>query len=133
MRHPLGKGAGRTSNYFASPHDIGSTVLSVLGAQRPKGMNGVDLSPLFDGNPPRTKRQFRTACYGDYVSASDGRWLLISGDRKQDLRLYDRARDRRERVNIARRDPPKVRQLWGAILRDAGGHLPRFTRTRAIG
>ena len=31
MRHPAGKAKGRTSNYYASTHDIGPTVLSMLG------------------------------------------------------------------------------------------------------
>ncbi len=126
MRHPAGKAAGRTSTYFASTHDVGPTVLSVLGVDAPHGMNGADLSPLFDGKPPAKKRSYRTASYNTYVSASDGRWLLISGDRKEELRLYDRKRDRGEHHNIAHGHPKKVHELWGKILRDAGGKLPRF-------
>jgi arylsulfatase A-like enzyme len=125
MRHPAGKAKGRTSNYFASTHDIGPTVLSVLGVKEPRGMNGADLSPLFNGNPPRKKRSYRTASYNTYVSAGDARWLLIAGNRREELRLYDRRRDRGEFRNIARSHPKQVRRLWGAILRDAGGHLPR--------
>ncbi len=126
MRHPAGKAAGRTSGYFASTHDVGSTVLSVLGVDKPRGMNGADLSPLFDGRAPRTKRSHRTAAYNTYLSASDGRWLLIAGNHKEELRLYDTKADRYERRNVAHRHPKKVRELWGAILHDAGGKLPRF-------
>ena len=133
MRHPAGKAAGRASNYFASPHDVGPTVLSELGVDAPHGMNGADLSPLFDGRPPSRKRTYRTAAYNTYVSASDGRWLLIAGNHREELRLYDRKTDRYERHNIAHRHPDKVRELWGKILHDAGGRLPRFTDTRAIG
>jgi hypothetical protein len=89
-------------------------------------MNGADLSPLFDGMAPRTKRTYRTASYNTYVSASDGRWLLIAGNHREELRLYDRRSDRHERRNIAHREPGKVRDLWGKILHDAGGHLPHF-------
>ncbi len=133
MRHPAGKAAGRTSTYFASTHDVGPTVLSVLGVDAPHGMNGADLSPLFDGKPPAKKRSYRTASYNTYVSASDGRWLLISGDRKEELRLYDRKRDRGEHHNIAHRHPHQVQRLWGNILRDAGGRLPRFPKTGGEG
>ena len=126
MRHPAGKARGRSSTYFASTHDVGPTVLSALGVEEPRGMNGVDLSPLFDGKRPRRKRGYRTASYNTYVSASDGRWLLIAGNRREELRLYDRKRDRYERRNIAHRHPKKVHELWGRILRDAGGRLPRF-------
>jgi arylsulfatase A-like enzyme len=126
MRHPSGKGRGRTSSYYASTHDVGPTVLSVLGVDAPAGMNGVDLSPLFDGRPPRRKRTYRTSSYNTYVSAADDRWLLIAGNHREELRLYDRKRDRYERHNIAHRHPKKVRELWGRILADAGGRLPRL-------
>ena len=97
-----------------------------MRTDEPRGMNGADLSPLFDGKPPRRKRSHRTASYNTFVSASDGRWLLIAGNHREELRLYDRKRDRYERRNIAHRHPKKVRELWSRILRDAGGRLPRF-------
>jgi len=126
MRHPAGKAAGRTTSYFASTHDVGPTVLSVLGVDEPRGMNGADWSPLFDGRAPRRNRSYRTAAYNTYVSASDGRWLLIAGNHREELRLYDRKRDRYERRNIAHGHPQKVRELWGKIVHDAGGKLPHF-------
>jgi arylsulfatase A-like enzyme len=125
MRHPSGRGKGRASNYLASTHDIGPTVLSVLGVDEPRGMTGADLSPLFNGRKPRTKRTYRTSSYNTHVSASDGRWLLMAGGRREELRLYDRRRDRFERRNVAHRHPQQVRRLWRLILRDAGGRLPR--------
>ena len=123
MRHP-GRGA-RTSGYLASTHDIGPTVLSALGVEEPRGMNGVDLSPVFRGREPRERRAYRTSAYSTYLSASDGRWLLITDRERRDVRLYDTRRDRHERRNIARRYPKQVRRLWSMILRDAGGRLPR--------
>ena len=47
------------------------------------------------------------------MSAGDDRWLLIAGNHREELRLYDRKRDRYERHNIAHRHPKKVRQIWG--------------------
>jgi arylsulfatase A-like enzyme len=126
MRHPSGTGRGRASNYYASTHDVGPTVLSVLGVHRPRGMNGADLSPVFRGRAPRKTRTYRTSAYNTYVSAADDRWLLIAGNHREELRLYDRRRDRYERRNIAHRHPRKVRELWGRILDDAGGRLPRL-------
>jgi hypothetical protein len=89
-------------------------------------MNGADWSPLFDGRAPRRDRSYRTAAYNTYLSASDGRWLLIAGNHREELRLYDRKRDRYERRNIAHGHPKKVHELWGKIVHDAGGKLPRF-------
>ena len=60
------------------------------------------------------------------MSAGDDRWLLIAGNHREELRLYDRKRDRYERRNIARSHPKKARELWSKILHDAGGRLPHF-------
>ena len=133
MRHPAGRGRGRTSSYFASTHDIGPTVLSMLGVDEPRGMNGADLSPVFRGRAPRKKRDYRTTAYNTYVSASDGRWLLMASGEREELRLYDTKRDRYERRNVARRYPKQVRRLWGMILKDAGGRLPRHPKGGAEG
>ena len=124
IRHPEGKGKGATSDYYASTHDVGPTVLSILRQGVPEHMNGVDLSPLLDGAQPAVPRAYRTASYNDHVSASDGRWLLISDNRGREKRLYTL---RSEQANVARRNPDPVRRLWGLIEKDAGAKgLPRF-------
>ena len=124
IRHPQGKAKGRTSNYLASTHDIGPTVLAMLDFEAPERMNGVNLSPLFEGNRPRKRRTYRTASYSDHVNASDGRWLLISDNRGREKRLY---RIGREGRNVAARYPRQVRRMWRLIQRDAGPKgLPRF-------
>jgi arylsulfatase A-like enzyme len=124
IRHPAGKAKGQTSRYWASHHDIGPTVLSLLGQDRAEGMNGANLAPLLDGRQPAQKRRYRTAAYSTYVAARDDRWLLISDNRGRDKRLYALGR---ERVDVARRHPQQVRRLWGYILEDAGPKgLPRF-------
>jgi arylsulfatase A-like enzyme len=125
IRHPAGLAKGRASRYYASTHDIGPTVLSLLGQERPEHMDGVDLSPLLAGQRPSQRRTYRTASYNDHVCASDGRWLLIADNRGRDKRLYDRAAG--ERRNLAARHPRQVRRLWRLVLRDAGPKgLPRF-------
>ena len=124
IRHPQGKGKGTTSDYYASTHDVGPTVLSALGYQHPEHMDGVDLSPLLDGKRPAKRRGYRTASYNDHVNASDGRWLLISDNQGREKRLYVVGREHR---NIAATHPVQVRRLWRMIERDAGPKgLPRF-------
>ncbi|MDQ3588529.1 MAG: sulfatase-like hydrolase/transferase [Actinomycetota bacterium] len=127
IRHPRGRRAGTTSDYFASTHDIAPTVLALLGKKVPQGMDGVDLSVIFRGRrPPR--RGHQTASYGRYVSATDGRWLLIADNQGRDKRLYDTRRDPGERRDVAARHPAVVRRLWGHVIRDAGGRrLPAFS------
>ncbi|HLM10135.1 MAG TPA: sulfatase [Thermoleophilaceae bacterium] len=127
IRHPDGRGKGRTSRYYASTHDIGPTVLSLVGVDRAETMNGVDLSPILRGKRPSKKRGYRTASYSTYVSAGDDRWLLIAGNQRQELRLYDRRRDPREIRNIAAQNPGQVKRMWGLIKHDAGPKgLPKF-------
>ena len=120
IRHPRGRRAGTTSGYFASTHDIAPTVLALLGQKVPRGMDGVDLSVIFrGGRPPR--RGHQTASYGRYVSATDGRWLLIADNQGREKKLYDTRRDRGERRDVAAGHPAVVRRLWGHVIRDAGG------------
>ena len=129
LRHPAAKAKGSASTYYASTHDIGPTVLGTAGVEVPGHMNGVDLSPVFDGKAPAKKRGYRTSAYNTYVSAGDDRWLLIAGNRREELRLYDRKADPGETRNVARQHPQQVRRLWNLILRDAGPKgLPRFPK-----
>jgi arylsulfatase A-like enzyme len=126
IRHPAGKAKGKTSRYWASHHDIGPTVLSVLGYDKPGSMNGTDLSPLLEGRQPTQKRSYRTAAYSTYVAARDDKWLLISDNPGHDKRLYSLAHEKGNR-NVAHRYPQHVRRLWGYILEDAGPKgLPHF-------
>jgi arylsulfatase A-like enzyme len=122
--HPGGKGKGKASRYWASHHDIGPTVLSVLGYERPGSMNGTDLSPLLEGRQPAQRRTYRTAAYSTYVAARDQHWLLISDNQGEEKRLYALAHEGR---NVAGRHPQHVRRLWGYIKKDAGPKgLPHF-------
>jgi arylsulfatase A-like enzyme len=124
IRHPKGKAKGKASRYWASHHDIGPTVLSALGYDKPGFMNGTDLSPLLDGKQPAQKRSYRTAAYSTYVAARDDKWLLISDNRGKEKRLYSLAHEGR---NVTSRYPQHVRRLWGYILKDAGPKgLPHF-------
>ncbi len=125
IRDPLGRMAGRRTRYRASTHDIAPTALSYLGRNVPRGMDGVDLSVLFAGRRPPRRETF-TSCYGEFVSAGDGRWLLISDNQGRNRRLYDTRSDPGERRNVAASHPQVVRRLWRLVVRDAGGRPPRF-------
>src|SRR4029450_9310353 len=46
LRTPDGKGAGETSAYFASPHDVAPTILGALGLLPPRQMAGQYLTLL---------------------------------------------------------------------------------------
>ncbi len=80
IRHPEGKLAGQTSDYFASTHDVAPTLLSFMGVRRPGLMDGEDLSVLFDGKRPPDRPWF-TSCYDNYVLGGDARLVLHLGQR----------------------------------------------------
>ena len=49
IRHPEGKGAGETSDHYASTHDVAPTILGFLGTEPEQPHGGQDLSVLLEG------------------------------------------------------------------------------------
>ncbi len=131
VRHPERKLAGRRNGYFASTNDLAPTLLGFLGIRPSRRMDGEDLTAVFDRERRGeiAQRRWMTASYDDYVMCHDGRWLLFMRTDGFDKHLYDTKRDRGETRNLAAARPDVVRRLTGALKRDAGGPLPRFTRT----
>ncbi len=125
VRHADGTGAGRTSGYFASTHDVAPTVLSMLGLGRPGRMTGEDLSVTLEGRAPPPRPHF-TASYDNAVLAGDDRYLLLADNQGFVKRLFDAESDPRQRRDVSRSQPQVTARLWDALLDDAGGTLPRF-------
>ena len=70
-------------------------------------MDGIDLSPLFEGRRPHG----RPMAYGGYANslyARTDRWKLISDNRGRNRRLYDLKHDPNETRNLARRHPRRA-------------------------
>jgi arylsulfatase A-like enzyme len=125
IRHPEGKGAGQTSDYFASTHDVAPTILSVLGIEPQLEMDGQDLSPLLEGSEPGPRPHF-TLGYNEYVWARDERYVMFSINNRSKAHLYDLKSDPDMDKNIAGGNPDIVRRMFNRyILEDAGGPLPR--------
>src|ERR687896_2035140 len=108
IRHPEGKGAGQTSDYYASTHDVAPTVLGVLGMEPPQPMEGHDLSVLLNGKEPEPRDHF-TLGYNEYVWARDDRYVMFSVDDRSDPRLYDLRSDPDMDKNIAADNPHIVK------------------------
>jgi arylsulfatase A-like enzyme len=131
IRHPEGRRAGETSDYFASTHDVAPTILSFQGLTVPGRMEGEDLTVMFDGADP-PERDYWTTAYADQVAAGDGRWLLIADNQGKERRLYDTEADPDEEDDVAGDNPDVVNRLWQSILNDAGGTMPVFGKTGVI-
>jgi arylsulfatase A-like enzyme len=131
IRHPDGKRAGDTSDYFASTHDVAPTILSFQGLTVPGRMEGEDLTVMFDGADP-PERAYWTTAYADQVAAGDGRWLLIADNQGKEKRLFDTEADPDEEDDVASDNPDEVNRLWQNIVDDAGGTMPVFGKTGVV-
>jgi arylsulfatase A-like enzyme len=130
IRHPEGKGAGKTTAYFTQTQDVAPTLLAAGTVQRPGFMDGVSLLPLLNGNEHQMRpRTYVTGSYSSIVFARDRRWSYVSDNQNADPRLYDRRIDPREVRNVAGRSPGQVHKMYrGMVCRDAGTRrLPDFS------
>ena len=126
IRHPEGRGAGQTSDYFASTHDVAPTVLSFLGMEPEEPMDGQNLLVLLDGEEPAPREHF-TLGYDEYVWTRDDRYVMVSRNDGSGAMLYDLTTDQSMDRDVAGEHPDVVRRMFeGYVLEDAGGPLPRY-------
>ena len=126
IRHPEGKGAGQTSDYYASTHDVAPTILGFLDIEPQNLMEGQDLSVLLDGEEPEEREHF-TLGYDEYVWTRDDRYVMVSRNDGAQARLYDLRADPAMNQDLAGEQPDLVKQMFeGYVLKDAGGPLPRY-------
>ncbi len=124
VRHPEGKMAGQTSDFFAQTHDVAPTVLGFLGVEPPQPMQGADLSVLFDGGEPEA-RPHLTAGYHDHAFARDERWAMFAKNDGSAAHLFDLEDDPKMHNNVADANPDVVKRMWNDyVMKDAGGPLP---------
>jgi arylsulfatase A-like enzyme len=126
MRHPEGKGAGRTSDFYASTHDVAPTILGFLGVEPEQPMDGKDLSVIFDGDQPQERNHF-TLGYDDHVRAMDRDYAMISRNDRLNPLLYDLNADPGMNTDIAKSNQDILNRMWNNyVLKDAGGPLPDY-------
>ena len=127
IRHPEGRGGGRTSDFFASVHDVAPTVLGLLGIEQSEAMNGQDLSAILDGGEPEEPRPHFTLGYDDYVWARDDQYVMFSRNDRTEAKLFDLDDDPDMKNDIAGDNPEVVRRMFeDYVLADAGGSLPKY-------
>jgi arylsulfatase A-like enzyme len=123
---PRGRHAGRTSSWFASTHDIAPTLLSMAGVPVPPGMEGADLSPLFEGRRPRRRRSYAFGGYGNSFFVRTERWAMFGANRGDGFHLYDRRRDVAETRDLAGANPGKAAELYGIVRRRSARPLRTY-------
>jgi arylsulfatase A-like enzyme len=124
--HPDDRAAGTVSQYFASTHDVGPTVLSLLGIDAPEWMTGTDLSVTLDGEEPAEKRDFHYGgMYNRFFIRTDD-WVLIGDNQGNERTLCDLRNDPHEFDNVVTGNPKVSKELYDTILEAAGGPLPYY-------
>jgi len=126
VRHPGGRGAGETSDHYASTHDVAPTILGFLGIEPTEPMQGQDLSVLLEGRVPELRPHF-TLGYSDFAWARDESYAMFSRNDGSQARLFDLREDPGMNVDIAGSNQDIVKRMMeGYLLKDAGGPLPIY-------
>jgi arylsulfatase A-like enzyme len=123
--HPAGRGAGEVSPWFASTHDIGPTLLSMAGVSVPRDMDGVDLSPLFDGGAPGD-RPFAYGGYFNHFFVRTDHWSYVADNHGDNRELYDLTLDPAELHDVADDNPDVHEELHARLVETIGGLPPYF-------
>ena len=132
LREPGGAGAGTTSDWYASTHDVAPTLASVAGLRRPSSFEGADLSPILSGNEPSENRPYAVGGYGNGSYVRDREWGYIVRNDGSEEQLYDLRADRGERRNVAGDRQDVTAEMRRRVRRAAGGRPP-FYSDAAIG
>jgi arylsulfatase A-like enzyme len=126
MRHPGGKRASDTSDYYASTHDVAPTILGFLGIEPPQPMEGQDLLVLMDGKQPSPRPHF-TLGYDQYAWCRDENYVMFCRHDGIQAQLYDLRTDPDMQQDVAGRHPEIVRRMFEEyVIKDAGGPLPSY-------
>jgi arylsulfatase A-like enzyme len=124
IRHPEGKGAGQTSDHYASTHDVAPTILGYLGVEPPSPMEGQDLSVLLDDKEPEPRDHF-TLGHHEFVWARDEDHVLFAKSDGTGAKLYDARNDPQQERDLADLEPATVERMFQEyVLKDAEGSLP---------
>jgi len=128
VRHPEGKGAGKSSDFYASTHDVAPTILGFLGVEQPEPMDGQDLAPILQGKDPQRPRDHITQGYYRYLCCRDEHRVMFCRTDGADANLFDAINDVGQTRDLAEAEPETVRMMFEEYAqKDAAGRLPGFS------
>jgi hypothetical protein len=91
----------------------------MAGVPVPRGMDGVDLSRLFEGRrPPR--RPYAFGGYGNSYFIRTDRWAMYGPNSGGNYSLFDKRRDPGEGRDVSALHSAKAAELRGVVRRRAG-------------
>jgi arylsulfatase A-like enzyme len=145
---PKGEGEARRVARNVRLIDLMPTLLSLAGAAAPEGVQGVDLTPLLQGEdvgPPDVVFSTGVIAKPDMFSVRTQRYKLVAGGSERTL--FDLAADPGETIDVSARETAAAAELAELLKRhllrsSAAGRLPARTvdikeemreRLRALG
>jgi arylsulfatase A-like enzyme len=129
LRAPDRRRGGQSTDYFASPHDVGPTLLSMTGTKMPSSMNGSNVAPLLTGSRPRAQRPFWFGGYANHWYYRDDTWALVADGNNSGRELFALRSDPGETSNVARANLKTLDVIHTRVLRATGlKRLPYFGR-----
>lgn len=135
IRNPQGRGGGAEVDTFIELIDLMPTLLSVAGAEPPKGMQGQEMSAILRGHAvehPEFTFATATQRIPRFYSVRTARYKLLLHLDTGWERLFEMAEDGTEKIDVSAREPEVAAELRERLLnhiRDsvAGGTLESDT------
>jgi arylsulfatase A-like enzyme len=134
------KAGTRDEQTVAQGVDLLTTFASIIGAKKPAGSAGIDLSPALQGQPvtgrpdlfwaygkegrPMLGKPSQPIDISPRFAVREGDWKLLANDGGADVELYDLAHDPMEKQDLAASEP-EVRGRLLAKLRKWLARLPK--------
>ena len=117
VRWPGKIAAGSETALLSSHYDFLPTLADIVGAETPKGKDGISYLPTLLGQPQNALHEFvfinnQFARMGSRALIMQDGFKLVEANRKQKLfQLYNIIQDNEERTDLAAAYPEKVKQL----------------------
>jgi arylsulfatase A-like enzyme len=122
--HPDGRAAGEVSYHFASTHDVAPTILSMLGVQTPRWMDGQNLSVLLDGEQPPAREWHYGGMFNRFFVRTD-EWVLLGDNLGGNRKLYDLTLDPNEIHDVEGKNRKVSEELYRRLVAETG-KLPYY-------
>ena len=138
IRHPDGDKGGDSVDWYASTHDVPTTLLAHLGLTVPGKMRGEDLGALFDDvdEDDLPERPNSITASGQLIIVRNDRFLMVADREQIERRLYDDDEEAEDDItrydDIANEEPGVLTDMSTAALIVAGGTLPEFDSESAL-
>ena len=138
IRHPDGEMGGDSVDWYASTHDVATTLLAHLGLIVPGKMRGEDLTALFDDVDQwdLPDRPYSITASGQLIMVRNNRFLMVADREQIERRLYDDDEEADDDItrydDIASDEPGVLTDMSLAANTVAGGTLPEFDTDSAL-